>query len=658
MSGVVSYGTISPVTGWSLNESTKVLTFTTPGTYTFIPNGEFCVDYTVVGGGGGGAGFGGGGGGGETKLGLFYLVNSTSYTITVGNGGVVNGNGSNSTFDLITAAGGRNASSGGTAGGSGNSGAGGAGGSAGGTGVGGAGGDGFLSLYGGGGGGGGYGGGGIGGAGGGGNGNGYNGNGGSGSPNTGGGGGGAGRGSGGLGGSGIVILSNFFPSSSLPTIESFVILPRNYGVETFEISAPISNSVGDFTYTSSNTAVATITGSTVTIVKAGTTIITASQSATPNYSSINIKTPFIVNKAPTTITGFSVPIKTYGDTSFTIDQPSSNRSGSFTYTSSNLSAATITEGNKITIIGAGQSTITATQGETTNYTSGTATAVFTVNKVTPSITDFSITNTTFGVPSFTIPQLPTSNNTTVGLTYTSLNTLVATITNGTTINIVGVGLATIRASQAETANYFSATKDSSFTVTKGTPTITDFSITNTNKKFGDPSFPIEQLPTSNSTTVGLTYESLNTSVATITNGTTINIVGVGLATIRASQAETANYFSATRNASFTVTQGIENVMFGGTGVVTRATVRTAPSLSSIKTVTIKGYNKIGYGAFSNLPSLTKVSIPSSVKTIGDYAFQNCAKLASVVIPVDSQLISIGNFAFQGCPANTSVTIPL
>jgi hypothetical protein len=112
------------------------------------------------------------------------------------------------------------------------------------------------------------------------------------------------------------------------------------------------------------------------------------------------------------------------------------------------------------------------------------------------------------------------------------------------------------------------------------------------------------------------------------------------------------------DATFTVAQGTEHVMFDGTGVVTRATVRTAPSLSSIKTVIIRGYDGIGYGAFSYLTSLSSVSISSSVTSIGDYAFCGCSNLASFTVPADSQLISIGNFAFKGCPANTSVTIPL
>jgi hypothetical protein len=92
----------------------------------------------------------------------------------------------------------------------------------------------------------------------------------------------------------------------------------------------------------------------------------------------------IYTNAPTpTITNFSISTKTFGNSPFTITQPTSNSSGSFSYTSSNLSVATIS-GNTITIVGAGSSTITATQAATTNYTSGTITTTFQVNQTTPT----------------------------------------------------------------------------------------------------------------------------------------------------------------------------------------------------------------------------------------------------------------------------------
>ena len=86
----------------------------------------------------------------------------------------------------------------------------------------------------------------------------------------------------------------------------------------------------------------------------------------------------IYEKANPTITNFSIPTKNYGDLPFEITEPDSNSSGSFSYSSSNLSVATIV-GNIITIVGVGSSTITATQEATTNYNSGTIDGLFEVN---------------------------------------------------------------------------------------------------------------------------------------------------------------------------------------------------------------------------------------------------------------------------------------
>ena len=53
--------------------------------------------------------------------------------------------------------------------------------------------------------------------------------------------------------------------------------------------------------------------------------------------------------------------------------------------------------------------------------------------------------------------------------------------------------------------------------------------------------------------------------------------------------------------------------------------------------------------------LTTYSIPNSVTTIGDSAFDYCRALTSVTIP--DSVTTIGDWAFIGCSALTSVTIP-
>ena len=114
---------------------------------------------------------------------------------------------------------------------------------------------------------------------------------------------------------------------------------------------PTPIDTGAFTYTSSNTAVATISGSTVTIIGAGTTTITAFQGFTEIYGPGSITTTFTVNQALPTMTNFSLPTKTFGDVSFGIVAPTTNSSGAFTYTSSDTTVATVS-GSRITIVGA------------------------------------------------------------------------------------------------------------------------------------------------------------------------------------------------------------------------------------------------------------------------------------------------------------------
>ena len=53
--------------------------------------------------------------------------------------------------------------------------------------------------------------------------------------------------------------------------------------------------------------------------------------------------------------------------------------------------------------------------------------------------------------------------------------------------------------------------------------------------------------------------------------------------------------------------------------------------------------------------LTEYAIPNSVITIGDCAFRDCTSLTSVTIP--ESVTEIGGGAFSGCSSLTSVTIP-
>jgi hypothetical protein len=82
-----------------------------------------------------------------------------------------------------------------------------------------------------------------------------------------------------------------------PTLSNFTIPSKTFGDASFALVNPTSNSTGSFSYISSNTSVATISGNTVTIVGVGITAITSTQAATTNYTSGNISATLIVAKA-------------------------------------------------------------------------------------------------------------------------------------------------------------------------------------------------------------------------------------------------------------------------------------------------------------------------------------------------------------------------
>lgn len=64
---------------------------------------------------------------------------------------------------------------------------------------------------------------------------------------------------------------------------------------------------------------------------------------------------------------------------------------------------------------------------------------------------------------------------------------------------------------------------------------------------------------------------------------------------------------------------------------------------------------IGYGAFLWCSGLSSLNLPNSITEIGEYAFQNCRNLTSINLP--NSLTSINECAFSLCPKLTSITIP-
>ena len=167
-----------------------------------------------------------------------------------------------------------------------------------------------------------------------------------------------------------------------------------------------------------------------------------------------------ISYATTTLT------KTYGDAQFT-NALTKTGDGAVTYTSSATSVATVDNAGKVTIVGAGETTITATVTNGTNYSYATKTVSYklTVNKKALSVswdeTSFTYTGSA---------QRPTATIT--GAVSGETITIAYSIKNGTTAvsGAINVGSYTITATfgvtggKANINNYTPTTASTTFTI--------------------------------------------------------------------------------------------------------------------------------------------------------------------------------------------------
>jgi hypothetical protein len=351
------------------------------------------------------------------------------------------------------------------------------------------------------------------------------------------------------------------------SLSNFNNITKTFTDPPFDLTPPTSNSPGDFTYTSSNALVATISGITVTIVGLGTCTITATQAAYSNYTSGSISALLTVNKITTTLKDFAfLPpnTKSYSDNSFNLILARSSRLNDttpITYSSSDSKVATVNKSSGVvTIVGVGSCIFIATQAATVEYSLGIATTKeLVVKSANPTIGRFTVaTPQNYGAAP--IPITKPSSNSQGTFTYSSSNTSVATINvNQNQIIIGNVGECKITAHQAaDGRNYSEGTSNEApFTVNPIPPTISlslPTVYTNTTP------FSLIQYTTSDNPSGTFTYTSKDTSVATINDDKlTLTPVAAGTTIITVHQTANGNYTDGSTPVTLTISLALPNL---------------------------------------------------------------------------------------------------
>jgi hypothetical protein len=243
----------------------------------------------------------------------------------------------------------------------------------------------------------------------------------------------------------------------------------NSSAETaFDIQRSTSETTGFVSIGSVLPNVVTYTDNSVV---AGTTYFYRVRAAN-DFGYSNSNTVSVVTKQNQTITFGSLSAKTFGDAAFALTATTTSALA-ISYTSSNLQVATVS-GNLVTIVGAGTTSITASQTGNISFLGATdASQTLTVAKANQTITFASIADRTLGDASFALTASTSTSGLPVTLTANSKITL-----TGTQVAILSAGKASVTATQTGNANYNPATSVvREFCIKPAKPTVT---LSNTN----------------------------------------------------------------------------------------------------------------------------------------------------------------------------------
>jgi hypothetical protein len=339
------------------------------------------------------------------------------------------------------------------------------------------------------------------------------------------------------------VSQSFTIAQGSQTITFGALSNRAFGTAPFTVSATASSGLA--VSFASTLAVCTVSGTTVTLVAAGTCIIQATQAGNANYAAATpVDRSFPVTRGNQTILFGALSNQVLGSAPFTVSA-TANSGLTVSFNSPTTKVCQVS-GTTVTLAAVGTCTIQATQAGNTNWNAATpVNQSFQVTQESQTITFGTLSNQPFGTAPFMVSATASS-----GLAVSFASTPAVCTVSGATVTLVAVGTCTIQATQAGNANYAAATPvDRSFPVTRGNQTILFGALSN--QALGSAPFTVSATASSG---LAVSFNSQTTKVCQV-SGTTVTLAAVGTCTIQATQAGNTNWNPAPPvNQSFQVDQ--------------------------------------------------------------------------------------------------------
>ena len=355
---------------------------------------------------------------------------------------------------------------------------------------------------------------------------------------------------------------------------------KTLGAAPFTINASASSGLA-VRFTSTNEAVCTISGDTVTLIAAAICNIDAAQTGNANFNAApDVTRGFTITssgKSSQTITFGAVGNHVFGAAPFIV---SATASSGLSVTFGSLTAAVCTiSGSTVTVVTIGTCTIRASQpGNTTYAAAPTVDQTFVVGQGNQTINFAALSNQALSAALLNVSATASSG---LAVSFASLTASVCTA-SGNTVTLVSIGACSIRASQAGNTTYAAAPSvDQSFAVTLPRQAIT----------FGPLSAkPISASPLTISATASsglpVSFSSLTTTVCSV-NSNKVTLLLPGSCAIRAAQAGNTLFAPAPNvDQSFTVSSANEAQLHYVYDAVGNAIQVTRTSLSQQPDLTI------------------------------------------------------------------------